>query len=84
MKHHVSCRNSVQVLTCPSKLQWMCGQDHGFYITSKLIESKCLSKVLPLKICCRKYEEIYAPQVEEFCYITDNTYNRNEVRCEST
>lgn len=26
-----------------------------------------------------KYEEIYAPQVEEFCYITDNTYRREEV-----
>jgi cyclin A len=23
-----------------------------------------------------KYEEIYAPQVEEMCYITDNTYTR--------
>jgi cyclin A len=27
----------------------------------------------------RKYEEICAPQVEEFCYITDNTYCREEV-----
>ncbi|KAK3029174.1 hypothetical protein RJ639_038726, partial [Escallonia herrerae] len=26
-----------------------------------------------------KYEEICAPQVEEFCYITDNTYFREEV-----
>ncbi|CAI7839543.1 unnamed protein product [Closterium sp. NIES-53] len=26
-----------------------------------------------------KYEEIYAPQVDEFCYITDNTYHRHEV-----
>ena len=26
-----------------------------------------------------KYEEIYAPQVDEFCFITDNTYNREEV-----
>ncbi|KAJ7267715.1 hypothetical protein O6H91_19G001400 [Diphasiastrum complanatum] len=26
-----------------------------------------------------KYEEICAPQVEEFCYITDNTYSREEV-----
>ena len=26
-----------------------------------------------------KYEEIYAPQVEEFCYITDNTYTRTQV-----
>uniref|UniRef100_M1AJ60 Cyclin A1 n=1 Tax=Solanum tuberosum TaxID=4113 RepID=M1AJ60_SOLTU len=27
----------------------------------------------------RKYEEIGAPQVEEFCYITDNTYFKEEV-----
>lgn len=26
-----------------------------------------------------KYEEICAPQVDEFCYITDNTYGREEV-----
>jgi cyclin A len=26
-----------------------------------------------------KYEEIYAPQVDEFCYITDNTYTREQV-----
>lgn len=26
-----------------------------------------------------KYEEIYAPQIEEFCYITDNTYTREQV-----
>lgn len=27
----------------------------------------------------RKYEEICAPQVEEFCFITDNTYFKEEV-----
>jgi cyclin A len=26
-----------------------------------------------------QYEEIYAPQVDEFCYITDNTYARDEL-----
>ncbi|GAQ82463.1 G2/Mitotic-specific cyclin A [Klebsormidium nitens] len=26
-----------------------------------------------------KYEELYPPQVDEFCYITDNTYNRAEL-----
>ncbi|KAL3641230.1 hypothetical protein CASFOL_016198 [Castilleja foliolosa] len=30
----------------------------------------------PLEV---KYEEICAPQVEEFCYITDNTYFKEEV-----
>ena len=29
---------------------------------------------------CRKYEEIYAPPVDEFVYISDNTYTREEVR----
>jgi hypothetical protein len=28
---------------------------------------------------CRKYEEICAPRVEEFCFITDNTYTKAEV-----
>lgn len=27
----------------------------------------------------RKYEEICAPRVEEFCFITDNTYTKEEV-----
>lgn len=27
----------------------------------------------------RKYEEITPPHVEDFCYITDNTYTREEV-----
>jgi len=26
-----------------------------------------------------KYEEIYAPNIEEFCFITDNTYTREDV-----
>lgn len=33
-----------------------------------------------LVIPCRKYEEICAPRVEEFCFITDNTYKKEEVR----
>lgn len=28
----------------------------------------------------RKYEEITPPHVEELCYITDNTYTKEEVR----
>lgn len=27
----------------------------------------------------RKYEEIKPPHVEDFCYITDNTYTKEEV-----
>lgn len=29
--------------------------------------------------CCRKYEEINPPHVDDFCYITDNTYSKEEV-----
>jgi cyclin A len=28
---------------------------------------------------CRKYEEISAPHAEDFCYITDNTYTKQEL-----
>lgn len=28
----------------------------------------------------RKYEEIGPPHMEDFCYITDNTYTKQEVR----
>lgn len=28
---------------------------------------------------CRKYEEITPPTVEDFCYITDNTYTKQEI-----
>lgn len=27
----------------------------------------------------RKYEEINPPHVDDFCYITDNTYSKDEV-----
>lgn len=27
----------------------------------------------------RKYEEISTPHVEDFCYMTDNTYTKEEV-----
>lgn len=30
-------------------------------------------------VICRKYEEINPAHVEDFCYITDNTYTREEV-----
>ncbi|KAM7260280.1 hypothetical protein ACFE04_016021 [Oxalis oulophora] len=32
-----------------------------------------------LRIAYRKYEEICAPKVKEFCFITDNTYTKEEV-----
>lgn len=30
-------------------------------------------------VVSRKYEEISPPHVEDFCYITDNTYTKEEV-----
>ena len=29
---------------------------------------------------CRKFEEVYSPPVDEFVYISDNTYTREQVR----
>ena len=31
------------------------------------------------RIDCSKYEEISPPNVEDFCYITDNTYTKQEL-----
>ena len=30
-------------------------------------------------LLCRKYQEIYPPDVTEFCYITDDTYSKRQV-----
>ncbi|RVW77651.1 Cyclin-A2-3 [Vitis vinifera] len=38
-----------------------------------------LYNTIDRKCVLRKYEEICAPRVEEFCCITDNTYSRGEV-----
>ena len=40
-----------------------------------LILSECLQRAL-----CRKYEEIYPPEVKEFAYITDDTYTLQQVQ----
>ncbi|GBG78114.1 hypothetical protein CBR_g26051 [Chara braunii] len=59
------------------------------YLTISYVDRYLTSNIVPrsrlqlLGVACMliaaKYEEIYAPQVEEFCYITDNTYRREEV-----
>ncbi|KAL0853963.1 hypothetical protein Bca101_059115 [Brassica carinata] len=50
------------------------------YLSGNLISRQ---KLQLLGVACMmiaaKYEEICAPQVEEFCYITDNTYLKDEV-----
>ncbi|XP_071695700.1 cyclin-A2-1-like [Rutidosis leptorrhynchoides] len=60
-----------------------------FYLTVALIDlylsKKCIGKrrLQLLGITCMlvasKYEEILAPRVEDFCFITDSTYTRLEV-----
>lgn len=59
------------------------------YLTCSFIDRFLSGNVVPrselqlLGVTCMliaaKYEEIYAPQVDEFCYITDNTYRRDQV-----
>ncbi|CAI5469340.1 unnamed protein product [Closterium sp. Yama58-4] len=59
------------------------------YLTCAYLDSFLSAHTVPrsqlqlLGISCMliasKFEEIYAPQVDEFCYITDNTYTRHEV-----
>lgn len=45
--------------------------------------SICRAELQLLGVTCifiaAKYEEIYAPQIEELCYITDNSYNRTQI-----
>ena len=36
-------------------------------------------KFICLIVITRKYEEINPPHVDDFCYITDNTYTKKEV-----
>ncbi|XP_029126017.1 cyclin-A3-4 isoform X1 [Cajanus cajan] len=35
--------------------------------------------VAAMLVASRKYEEIKPPEIEDFCYITDNTYSKEEV-----
>ncbi|KAK9141562.1 hypothetical protein Syun_010962 [Stephania yunnanensis] len=50
------------------------------YLTQKYIERHRLQLLgISCMLIASKYEEICAPRVEEFCFITDNTYTRAEV-----
>lgn len=44
-----------------------------------MVTSSWLTSVFCFVIMSRKYEEISPPHVEDFCYITDNTYTKEEV-----
>ena len=57
-------------------IHFSCG-DQNLNIESALFDM--MFNVLPFFMDLRKYEEICAPRVEEFCFITDNTYSRGEV-----
>ena len=53
--------------------------------THKVMRSRLQLVGVVCLLLAAKYEEIYAPNIEEFCYITDNTYSRGDVRsCHSS
>ncbi|XP_015058345.1 cyclin-A1-4 isoform X1 [Solanum pennellii] len=50
------------------------------YLSGNLMDRQRLQLLgVACMMIASKYEEICAPQVEEFCYITDNTYFKEEV-----
>lgn len=50
------------------------------YLSNNVVNRQRLQLLgVTCMLIAAKYEEICAPQVEEFCYITDNTYFRDEV-----
>ncbi|KAK3003967.1 hypothetical protein RJ639_019563 [Escallonia herrerae] len=50
------------------------------YLSEKYIGKQRLQLLgITCMLIASKYEEICAPRVEEFCFITDNTYKREEV-----
>ncbi|ESQ27381.1 hypothetical protein EUTSA_v10018521mg [Eutrema salsugineum] len=50
------------------------------YLSGNVITKQNLQLLgISCMMIAAKYEEVCVPQVEDFCYITDNTYLRNEV-----
>ena len=50
------------------------------YLSLKSVKRNKLQLVgITCMLVASKYEEIYAPQVDDFCYITDNTYARDDI-----
>ncbi|XP_061346281.1 cyclin-A2-2-like [Gastrolobium bilobum] len=50
------------------------------FLSTSLIQKQRLQLLgVTCMLIASKYEEICAPQVEEFCFITDNTYTKEEV-----
>ncbi|KAK8496881.1 hypothetical protein V6N12_072493 [Hibiscus sabdariffa] len=51
-----------------------------WYLSRNYIERQRLQLLgITCMLIASKYEEICVPRVEEFCFITDNTYNKEEV-----
>ncbi|CAH8252434.1 unnamed protein product [Arabidopsis lyrata] len=48
---------------------------HGNYVQRQQLQLLGITCML----IASKYEEIFAPRIEEFCFITDNTYTRDQV-----
>ncbi|CAN7130548.1 unnamed protein product [Brassica rapa subsp. narinosa] len=50
------------------------------YLSGNVITKQNLQLLgVSCMLIASKYEEVCVPQVESFCYITDNTYSRNEL-----
>ncbi|KAF5178905.1 Cyclin [Thalictrum thalictroides] len=50
------------------------------FLSQNYIERQRLQLLgITCMLIASKYEELFAPHVEEFCFITDNTYTRDEV-----
>ncbi|XP_040870487.1 mitotic cyclin a2-type isoform X3 [Glycine max] len=50
------------------------------YLSTRLIQKQKLQLLgVTCMLIASKYEEMCAPRVEEFCFITDNTYTKEEV-----
>ena len=52
--------------------------------THRVLRSRLQLVGVTCLLLAAKYEEIYAPNIEEFCYITDNTYSRGDVRASAS
>ncbi|KAL1298138.1 hypothetical protein HN51_042546 [Arachis hypogaea] len=52
-----------------------------WFLSQTYIERRRLQLLgITCMLIASKYEEINAPRIEEFCFITDNTYTKEEVR----
>ncbi|KAK8347979.1 hypothetical protein V6Z12_A06G054100 [Gossypium hirsutum] len=64
-------------------IDWLVEVPPPLYMNSDLTSSFQLQQLQLLGVACMmvasKYEEVSAPQVEEFCYVTDNTYCKDEI-----